>query len=216
MTAVPPQPKIYHITHLDNLAAIANSGELISDAERLTRGVACSLVGMSTIKRRRLEEIEVTVCPGTKVGEYVPFYFCPRSIMLYILYMGNHPELTYRDGQRPIIHLEADLYSVMSWADSHQIPWAFTDRNAGMYFVQFYNRRQDLHHIDWTAVAARDFRELNIKEGKQAEFLTFGTFPWTLIQKIGTIDDTITARVRATLQGKSHQPIIKAERRWYY
>jgi len=46
--------------------------------------------------------------PGTKVGQYVPFYFCPRSIMLYILHRGNHPDLDYREGQGPILHLQAD------------------------------------------------------------------------------------------------------------
>ncbi len=55
--------------------------------------------------------MEVKCHPGTKVGEYVPFYFCPRSVMLYILYMGNHPELGYRGGQAPIVHLSASRYA---------------------------------------------------------------------------------------------------------
>ena len=84
-------------------------GVLWSDAERLRQNLECQVVGMGEIKRRRLEELEVGCNPGTKVGEYVPFYFCFRSIMLYLLYMSNHPDLTYRGGQRPILHLEADL-----------------------------------------------------------------------------------------------------------
>ncbi len=89
MPSVPSRPKIYHITHVDNLAGIAASGELISDAKRIASGLTCLLVGMSNIKKRRLEEIEVTCHPGTTVGQYVPHYFCPRSIMLYILHMGR-------------------------------------------------------------------------------------------------------------------------------
>jgi hypothetical protein len=69
--------------------------------------------------------------PGTKVGEYVPFYFCPRSIMLFLLHKGNHVDLTYRGGQRPIVHLEADLRTVVEWADSIERRWAFGNRNAG-------------------------------------------------------------------------------------
>jgi hypothetical protein len=216
MTTVPPNPKIYHITHIDNLAAIATSGELVSDAIRIARGIDCSLVGMSTIKRRRLEEIEVSVCPGTNVGEYVPFYFCPRSIMLYILYMGNHPELTYRGGQHPILHLEADVDAAIQWADAQPIPWAFSDGNAGAYLTQFYGRRSDLDQIDWAAVTATDFRDARIKERKQAEFLTFGTFPWTLIHKIGTINTQVATRVEQILANCSHKPIIEVKRGWYY
>lgn len=216
MAAVPLNPKIYHITHIDNLAAIATSGELVSDAVRITRGIACSLVGMSTIKRRRLEEIEVSVCPGTKVGEYVPFYFCPRSIMLYILYMRNHPELTYRGGQHPILHLEADVDTAIQWADAQSLPWAFSDGNAGAYLTQFYGRRSDFDQIDWDAVVATDFRDARIKERKQAEFLTFATFPWTLIQKIGTINTQVATQVEGILMDCTHKPIIEVERGWYY
>jgi hypothetical protein len=45
--------------------------------------------------------------PGTCVGEYVPFYFCPRSVMLYVINKGNHLDLQFRDGQSGIVHLEA-------------------------------------------------------------------------------------------------------------
>ena len=216
MTAVPANPKIYHITHVDNLASIAASGQLVSDAIRITQSMSCSVVGMSEIKRRRLEEIEVSICPGTKVGQYVPFYLCPRSIMLYILYRGNNPELTYRGGQQPIVHLEASLDAAMHWADSEQIPWAFTDANAGAYLTQFYGRRAELDQVNWAAVTSTDFRDPRIKEGKQAEFLTFGTFPWTLVEKIGTINSTIASRVSAAIAGNPHQPVIQIKRNWYF
>ena len=71
-----------HITHLDNLSTIASDG-LWSDAKRLELGLSCEVVGMSSIKERRLEVLDVKCHPGTKVGEYVPFYFCPRSIALH-------------------------------------------------------------------------------------------------------------------------------------
>jgi hypothetical protein len=96
------RPKIYHITHIDNVLNISETATLVSDAHRIKNGLNCSLVGMSTIKERRINEIDVICHPGTKVGEYVPFYFCPRSVMLYILHRANHPELTYRSGQELI------------------------------------------------------------------------------------------------------------------
>ncbi|QDU63526.1 hypothetical protein Pan216_44060 [Planctomycetes bacterium Pan216] len=90
---VPSHPKIYHITHLSNVPHIASSGCLWSDAKRIELTLESRIVGMSDIKQRRLTSIEVTCHPGTMVGEYTPFSFCPRSIMLYILHMGNHPDL---------------------------------------------------------------------------------------------------------------------------
>jgi len=214
--SVPDQPKIYHITHLLNLTQLASSGWLWSDAQRIERELDCRVVGMPTIKRRRLEEIEVKCHPGTKVGQYTPFYFCPRSIMLYILHRGNHPDIDYREGQRPIVHLQADLRSTIRWADNCGIKWAFSDRNAGVCVADFFNRWSDLNKINWAAVAATDFRPMLVKEGKQAEFLVCGAFPWTLVERIGVIDHQIATQVRASLANSSHQPSIHVDRGWYY
>src|SRR4051794_17132873 len=112
---VPAKPKIYHITHLRNLPKILESDKLWSDAKRIELGLDCDVVGMSHIKRRRLQEVQVTCHKDTHVGEYVPFYLCPRSIMLYILHKGNHTDLNYTEGQEPIIHLQADLNAVVAW-----------------------------------------------------------------------------------------------------
>lgn len=109
MSMPPANQQIYHITHVNNLSSIVRAGEIESDARCIKHGLTNSCIGMTEIKRRRLQELEVRCHPGTMVGQYVPFYFCPRSIMLYILYKSNHPDLNYREGQRPVIHLQADL-----------------------------------------------------------------------------------------------------------
>ena len=73
---------------------------------------------------------------GLHVGDCVPFYFCPRSVMLYLIYQANHPELTYRGGQGPIVHLEFDLHRVVQWAEAQGLRWAFTLSNAGSYYFE--------------------------------------------------------------------------------
>jgi hypothetical protein len=215
--SIPHQPKIYHITHLRNLGGIASSGWLYSDAKRIELGLDCQVVGMAEIKRRRLQEIVVKCHPGTMVGQYVPFYFCPRSIMLYLLHRGNHPDIDYREGQRPIVHLQADLRATIRWAEEQRVKWAFSDRNAGAYVADFFNTWQQLDRINWDAVAATDFRGILIKEGKQAEFLVFDAIPWALVEKIGAIDRTVTRQVEAIVAAAGgHQPTVSVERGWYY
>jgi hypothetical protein len=177
MENIKAQPKIYHITHLRNLPQIVTHGGLWSDAKRVELGFSCKVVGMSEIKRRRLEEIEVDCHPGTKVGQYVPFYFCYRSIMLYILHRGNHPDLSYREGQGPIVHLQADLHATVNWANEKGIRWAFSTVNASAKYASFYASLNKLAEVNWRAVAATDFSNLEIKDGKQAEFLVFEWFP---------------------------------------
>jgi len=216
MTTPPQQPKIYHITHVDNLVEIIRHGNIYSDARRIAAGLDCNIIGMSTIKKRRLEEIEVTCHAGTMVGEYVPFYFCQRSIMLYILYMGNHPALTYRDGQRPIVHLQADFHNTVEWAEQHNVRWAFSDRNAGAYFADFFCTLDDLNQINWDAVRENNWSDPLIKEGKQAEFLVYEAFPWTLVERIGVVNAAIHVRVQQILRNADHKPPVAVEPSWYY
>lgn len=216
MNPTPAQPKIFHITHVDNLPSIIAAGRLWSDAERIRQGLACSLVGMSEIKRRRLEELPVPCHPGTLVGHYVPFYFCPRSIMLYVLHKGNHAELAYQGGQRPIVHLQADLYDTVALANRRGVAWAFSTRNAGARYAPFFSSLEALGEVSWTAVEASDFRSSEVKEGKQAEFLTFGSFPWALVEKVGVIDNAVLAQATSAIALATHQPPVAVEPGWYF
>ncbi|GIW72677.1 MAG: hypothetical protein KatS3mg102_2219 [Planctomycetota bacterium] len=216
MSMPPPSPKIYHITHVDNLAAIVADGALLSDAAMVRRGGPPRGIGLSGIKRRRIKEIEVRCHPGTRVGDYVPFYFCPRSIMLFVIHCANHPELTYRDGQDPIVHLEADLHQVIQWADGAGVRWAFSLSNAGAYHVEFRTGVHRLGELNWPAIAATDFRDRDVKEGKQAEFLVHGRFPWHLVRRIGVRTDATAERPRAAAAGAAHTPLVEVKRNWYF
>lgn len=213
---VPLRPKIYHITHLDNLPAILESGCLWSDAKRLELGLATEIVGISGIKARRLKDRPVKCHPDTRVGEYVPFNFCPRSVMLYILHMGNRPGLSYHGGQQPIVHLVADMQDAVTWAQASGRPWSFSDRNAGTWYAAFFCSLGDLGSINWDAVRATDFRDPVVKDGKQAEFLVHECFSWHLVERIGVYSKDIQESVEEMMAGADHQPAVSVERSWYY
>ncbi len=215
MTTPPARICIYHITHVDNLPSVAVSGGLRSDAEMFARGGPSAGIGMQGIKGRRLT-LPVTCHPGDHVGDYVPFYFCPRSIMLYVIHCANHPELSYRGGQEPIVHFEAELPSVVTWAERQGRRWAFSLSNAGAVYTEFRRTIPELAEIDWGAVAATDFRSPTTKEGKQAEFLVHGTFPWALVSSIGVASDAVARQARAAIQHVPHQPPIYVKKTWYF
>lgn len=214
--SVPKSPRIYHITHVNNLPGIVAEQALWSDAARLARDLASQIVGMPRIKQRRLMEMEVTCHRGTKVGEYVPFNFCPRSVMLYILYRGNHQDIDYREGEGPIVHLQADLAATVAWADAEGVRWAFTNGNASAYVTRFYSELSDLDQVDWSAVRATDWRAPATKERKQAEFLVHESFPWRLVEKIGVLSAGTGAEVNQAIAGAGHQPVVAIEPSWYY
>jgi len=215
---VPAQPKLYHIVHVDRLRSIVADGHLWSDREVLRRASQGTelgtTIGMSSIKQRRLNELRLTSHPELFVGDCVPFYFCPRSVMLFLIHRANHPELTYRGGQEPMLHLEADLHAVVQWAQQQGLRWAFTLSNAGAYYFEDRCDLAELGEINWTAVQAGDWR--NFKEGKQAEFLVERAFPWHLVERIGVKSASTYGLAMNALPSAGHRPPVERRPEWYY
>ncbi len=79
---------IYHITDVANLPGILAEGGLHSDAAMAARHPEV-VIGYDHIKLRRLRELTIPCCGDRTVGEFVPFYFCPRSPMLLAVNNGR-------------------------------------------------------------------------------------------------------------------------------
>jgi hypothetical protein len=194
-------------------------GGIWCDAEAIGRAVPGTSIGMSNIKQRRLTRLTLSSHPGLHVGECVPFYFCPRSVMLYLLYKGNHQDLGYRQGQGPVVHLEADLFATIQWAERIQKRWAFTLSNAGSHFFEDRCDVSRLYEINWEAVhtnrwSGRDISP-DIMEGKQAEFLIEERFPWHLVERVGVISQRMAEIVLRAISS-DHRPLVEVKPSWYY
>ncbi|PSV56911.1 DUF4433 domain-containing protein [Photobacterium sp. GB-3] len=211
---LPVQPKIFHIVHVDRLASILGSNGLLCDAQIIAQNTAGTTIGMNTIKQRRLTELTLDSHPDLYVGQCVPFYFCPRSIMLYVIHRADSDELAYKGGQGPIIHLQADLNATVQWAQQQGHRWAFTLSNAGSYYFEDRSDLAQLHELDWPAIYARQWQ--SCKEGKQAEFLVEQTFPWHLVEEIVVQSPRIHQQVVNTLQMAAHRPPVTINSNWYY
>ena len=203
--------KIYHILHIANLPSIITAGCLFSDAEMRKRPDNTVVIGMNRIKDRRLT-LPLSSHPNLYVGECIPFYFCSRSPMLYMLHRGNSPDIAYRDGQQPIIHLVADLQKTVAWADKNNLRWAFTDSNAGSRYFEDYANLADLDKIDWESVNTTNWSGRQDK--KQAEFLIEHRFPWELVDEIGVYSYQQKEQLQHII-GQQDLP-IKVQRTWYY
>ncbi|KGQ35366.1 hypothetical protein JP34_03885 [Gallibacterium anatis] len=212
---IPQSIKIYHIVHIDKLSLIIQSGGLLSDAQVQKHCLGGTVIGMSRIKQRRLEELRLKSHPSLHVGECVPFYFCPRSIMLFMIKCQNSG-LDYQGGQDNIIHLQADFQQTIQWAYAQKRRWAFTTSNAGAYSFEDYCQTADLDKIDWQAVNAHQWQ--NCKHGKQAEFLLDQQLPWHLIEHIGVFSSDVYEQANDILnqQKPIHRPTLAIEADWYY
>lgn len=208
--------KIYHIVHIDKLASIITDGRLYSDAIIHQRNVQNgTTIGMMGIKQRRLNTV-LSSYPDLTVGGCVPFYFCPRSVMLYVIYRQNNPDLTYTGGQRDILHLELNLGKVLEWAKNNNKRCVFTTSNAGSNYFEDYNDFNLIYNkVNWDAVNATQWQ--SIKEQKQAEFLMESDINWSLVERIGVQNSTIYTNTSALINNTDkHKPILEIIPDWYY
>lgn len=208
----PQDPKIYHIVHVDKLQSIVDSGGLFSDSEVIRLGFGGTTVGMNKIKQRRLN-LALNTYPNLCVGECVPFYFCSRSIMLYMMSVQSS-SMEYQGGQDNIIHLEADLMSSINWADKNNKRWVFTSSNAGSRYFEDTNNIKNLSQLNWDAINAKYWTD--VIEEKQAEFLCEQSFAWELVEKIGVLNQTTYQQVQSIIQNLQCKPQLEIKEDWYY
>ena len=105
-------------------------------------------IGHMHIKQRRLNR-PVPLGPGGTVGDYVPFYFAPRSPMLYVISRGGVEG--YAEGQQPVIYLR----STAETADEAGLRWVFTEGHADMGYTDFFDNLRDLEKVDWPLMRER-------------------------------------------------------------
>lgn len=123
-------PPIYHITHVTNLPGSIASGGLHCD--RAAQGMKSVNIGHKHIKERRLNR-QVPVGPNGTVGDYVPFYFAPRSPMLYAISCGKVEG--YTAGQQQVIYLCSSTEAV----NAANLQWVFTEGHGDMAYTDFFD-----------------------------------------------------------------------------
>ena len=204
--APPADPRIFHITHIDNIAGILREGGLWCDAERSRRGLTSTNIGLKHIKNRRLRRPVMTSAGGT-LGEYVPFNFCYRSVMLYSICRGHED---YAGGQDDIVH----LVSRVSTATSLGRPWAFTDRHGELAHALHFDDLHHLNEVSWSVMNLSYWQDH--REERQAEFLVQQFFPWTAVLGIAVRTAAAEATLREVVGSQGQQPTVVIRPGWYY
>lgn len=204
---------LYHITHLHNLAMIIARGGLCcqatTDSEQLTR----VSIGYQDLKDRRARR-QVPVAPGGVLTDYVPWYFAPRSPMLFVINKGR--VAGYNEGQNPVIYLVTSTERVRDAG----LPFVFTDGHAYMQFSEFYTDLGQLNNVDFPLMGEKYWNDTptdNDRERRRsAEFLIHHQAPWSLIGAIGVINQEVADQVTALLPSGSIELRVIVRREWYY
>lgn len=202
----------YHITHLDNLQAMAAAGAIKCDKRCLAEDVGRRSIAHQHIKARR-DRTSVTVAKGGTLSDYVPFYLAPRSPMLYAI-DGGYVQ-GYDGGQREVVHLAVAVAEV-----ARPDEFVVTDGHAELALSSQFGTLEGLDEVDWNIMHTNYWRDTDDdgdrKRRRQAEFLVYDTVPFAAVRVIGVRDLEARARVVAALDGSEFEPAICIRKDWYY
>lgn len=166
----------FRITHIDNIGHIARCGIVKSDSP-LRDDNYVSIGDRSIIDVRRGFRVN-----GCRLSEFIPFYFGPRSPMLYVIQHG------YNGVER--VSPEQIVYCVIRLEDlvNDNIDCIFTDGHALSNLTKCYTKDRlpqidsiiqydDVYSSQWNSE-----RDIDLKRRKEAELLIKNDLPAVYIK----------------------------------
>lgn len=211
----PSPTRIYHFTRVEHLRSVLEMG-LLCDRQAQVGQVLGIEVGNTGIKARRSVR-RVPVRPGGVVADYAPFYFAPRSPMMYSIHMGNVPG--YTDGADRLVYLATTVEKLLDLG----LDPVLTDRNAVLDytgFVQLREREPAEGFIDWPLMDEQFWFDSESypdrRERRMAECLVHSAVPWEAFLFIGAHSQTVVDEVGNLIGQEASTPRVALRRQWYF
>lgn len=203
---------IYHLTHVDNLPSIMAKGVV---APNLLQEVGIDRVDIAyTHIQERRSNTFMDCGPGGTIHDYAPFYFAPRSPMLFTISRGNVPN--YDQGQEPLVYLVSSVQLIQRAG----LPYVFSTRHCDDSNNIFYDDPQHLTEVDWDVMDmlywSNKPEQPDRKSRRQAEFLVHRTLPWEWVGDIVTMTEEVLSKVEELIRSADYKPRAEVRRDWFF
>jgi hypothetical protein len=184
---------LYRITHRDNLSHILQYG--ICQKDHPDAKPDYKVIGHKDIIGKRTDHL-VKIDGYGNIGDYVPFYFTPKSIMLYNILTGyGVPKVPPGE----IIFIATTVSKVASCGNRY----FFTDGQANTSISRHLHQLQDLDKVDWEVINSGDFKksmaDIDRPRRYQAEFLVESHVPVNCIEAIVAYNESGATFVKKEL-----------------
>jgi hypothetical protein len=203
---------VYHITHVDNLASLASDGCLYCDTNCVNLDREPVSIAYTDLKIRRTH-FPVGVAAGGTLADYVPFYYAPRSPMLYVISRGG--VAGYDGGQHKVVHLVFRLEHI-----AEPGRFVITDGHAATTMSTQYDSLGGLYMIDWDIMTETYWSDTDEdgdrKRRRQAEFLVHEHVPLSALELVITMTEEVAEHARGALSTLENPPEVHVYPRWYY
>jgi hypothetical protein len=204
---------IMHFTHISNLPGIFASGSLEAD-NLVDRSSALQVEAADLEIKTVRKSMQLPLAPYGCVADYVPFYFAPRSPMLYKLHKGGVPN--YSGGQDPLVYLVSSAEAV---AASGAL-FVFSDGNCASTVTSFEGDLSQIESVvDWEVMRAQMWANTaddpDRKRRRMAEFLVHQRIPIECLSEI-VVHVTMKKQVEGLLASYGVDLPVSIKPGWYF
>lgn len=210
-----PQPTlVLHMTRIERLAGMVREG-LLSDAECHRRAIGGVGIGYPHIKERRARRTVPCGAGGT-LADYVPWYFAPRSPMLFAITKGQLGDEVAKTEEIAFVVSSTQLLRAAG------LTVVVSDRHAQLQHAQFSEDDAvlDGDFVDWALMSAKMWtkttEDSERPERRQAECLVHPAVPRAAVMGVATKTEDAARRVEGVLQDCAQQTPVHVRAHWYF
>ncbi len=207
----PEAAHIFRVTHADNISWILQHG-LHCKTSELDDPNFVPIGSLELIHKRTNRR--VPIAPGGVLGDYVPFYITPWSVMMLNIKTGRNGVI--KRANRDIAILVSSLHKI----DEMGLRYVFTNGHAYMQESDFFDGLSDLDKIDWGLLRKRDFKNDPEDPGKlgryQAEALVHGQVPVEALAGIACYDIRTQGSIKNQMEKLGLVIPVKVISDWYF
>lgn len=203
------------MTRIERLPTIIEFG-LLPDNEVRRRAVDGTEIGYRHIKDRRAQRVVGCGAGGT-LADYVPFYFAPRSPMLYAITRGQVGAEAARTSE--IVYLATTTQALRAAGLSVVV----SNRHAELAYAELSDADAVLDgddFVDWPLMREQYWTDTadypDKKERRQAECLAHPVVEWPLIRGVVTKTEDAARRVRDRFAGSGVGTPVSVRPDWYF
>lgn len=207
----PTKTRIIRIVHRENVPWLLANG-ILSRSEAKWDPSYRNIGNAELIDRRTRRP--VPIAPFGVLSDYVPFYFCTHSVMLYNTHTRRVEGVSCP--QSEIVHLVSSIERLAELG----LQVIFTDRHALVQNAAFFSRPDELSRLDWPLLRSRDFKrdpeDPEKLERRQAECLVHRALPVTALQGVVCENDEVTRFCAATAKANDLELPVVTRVKWYF
>lgn len=207
----PEKALIFRAVHVGNLSWILEHGLHCRNSPQQDPNYI-SIGKQDLIDHRRNHPVPVS--PQGVLGNYVSFYFTPRSPMMLNIRTGYGG--VKRRENREILFFVSSIHRLVELG----LPFVFTNQHAYTAEAEYFSRTEELGRIDWRLLQSGNFKTDDADPGKgpryQAEALVHRHVPLDALLGIGCYDEGTQGQVESVVAARGLALTVKTTQNCYF